>query len=83
MLDLPGSFDPARQQIVELQLREIGLDADLAVVIAARDLADDLDRDCAADGRTEIKPEPGATGVVEGGLQLDVGIALGRLAIIE
>ena len=31
----------------------------------------------------EIEAEPGAAGVVERRLQLDVGIAVGRLAIIQ
>jgi len=47
------------------------------------DLADHLDRDRAADGWPEIKPETRAAGVVERRRQLDVGVGVVQLAIIQ
>src|SRR4029077_16695407 len=74
-------LDPARQDVVELQRGKIGLDADATVVIA--DLAYHLDRDCAADGRPEIKPQPRPACIVQRRRQLDIGFAFVRLAIVQ
>ena len=77
------NLDPAGQDVVELQRGEVGLDPHAAVTVAAADLAGQLDRDRAGDCRTEIEPEAGAACVIERRLQLDVGVALRGLAIIE
>ena len=78
---LARHLDPARQDVVEPQRGQIGLDADAAVVIA--DLADHLDRNGAADGGSEIEPEARAAGIIQRRLQPDIGVALVRLAIIQ
>jgi len=49
----------------------------------ASDLADQLDRDGAADRRSEIESEAGAARVIECRLQFDIGIALVRLAVVQ
>ncbi|MBA7481600.1 hypothetical protein ES707_17074 [subsurface metagenome] len=78
-----GHFHPAGQDVVELQRGEIGFDAKLALVIAAADLADQLDRQRAGDRRTQIEAESRAAGIVERRRKPDVGIALGGLPVVE
>src|SRR5262249_22287685 len=77
---LPGNLDPAGQDIVQLELGEIGLNPHLALIT---DLADKLDRNAARDLRSEVEPEPRAACVVQRRLQADISIAVGGLAIIE
>ena len=76
-------LDPARQDIVELQRGQIGVDAHAAVAIRASDLAGQLDRNSPADRRSEIEPQARAAGIVERRLQFDIGIAFDRFAIIH
>src|SRR6202007_2931273 len=76
-------LDPAGQDVVELERREVGLDPHLAVMVAAADLAGQPDRDRAAHGGAEIEPEPRAARIVERRLQLDVGIAFRRLLLCQ
>ena len=57
--------------------------ASMPTRLSVPDLADHLDRNGAADRGSEIEPEPRAARVIERRLQLDIGIALVRLAIIE
>ncbi|MHC2407473.1 hypothetical protein ACVJGC_000064 [Bradyrhizobium diazoefficiens] len=81
---LARQLDPARQDVVELDRGQVGLDAELGgLVRAARDLARELDRQRATDGRAEIEAETRAARIVQRRLQADVRIALGLLAIVE
>src|SRR5207344_1154110 len=69
--------------IVELERGEIRLDAELAVMIAAADLADQLERDITRHRRTEIEPEPCAARIVKRCRKTDVGVTLGGLLVVE
>ena len=80
---LTGLLDPAGQDVVELEGGKVGFDPKAAFVISAADLADQFDRDRTAYRRAEIEPEPGAARIVQRRRQFDVGVALGRLAVIE
>ena len=51
--------------------------------IGTADLADQLDRNRAADGGAKIEAKLGAARIVERRLQFDIGIALGRLAVVQ
>ena len=44
---LARHLEPARQDVIELQCRQIGFDAHAAVAIGTANLADQLDRNCA------------------------------------
>src|SRR5262249_58824067 len=69
-----GQLDPTGENIVELELGQIGFDTHSAVVIGS-DLANELDGEGTRYLRSEIKPEPRAARVVERRLQFEVAIA--------
>ena len=61
----PGRLDPARQQLVDARLRQIGFDREPAVAAFERHAAVDLDRHRPGDEAAEIEAEPRAAGLVE------------------
>ena len=81
---LARQLDPAGQDVVELDRGQVGLDAELRRLIGpAAILPDSLIGTDPLTAGPRSKPEPRAARIVQRGLQFDVRIALGRLAIVE
>ena len=66
---LAGRLHPARQQVVDLHRREIGIHVHRRVLAVVADPRRELDRDRAGDGAAEIDAEPAARGFVDHRLQ--------------
>ena len=76
-------LDPSRQQAVDLERREIGLDVE-AAGFGVADAAVELERQQARDGAAEVQSEPGARRVVERRRQTDLGLRLaGDSAVLD